>query len=215
MTREQKFILESISYLVKSGFWDTEEIEEFITHEIQENELQKEVSEKWVKEIIQKEQRNVLKESKNWHVPTTTQKLMVAFDQLIDKNIIALHHAGYSSEDGYYEVEQIEDRLRENGKKSKGICFYHEQDLQRSFDTKDPILTLAFYDLNSNQEQDSIAVGRSIVEVLNNNGFLTEWNNTVSEKITIKNFAWQQVYKPENTSILDYDNVTERLLGIK
>lgn len=213
MTEEQKFILESISSLVKSGFWDVEEIEEFVTEEIQENELQRQVTEKWVKEMIQKEQRVQLKASKNWHVPTTTQKLIKAFDQLVEHNIIALHYAGYTSEDGYYEIDQIEAKLIEKGKKSTGVCFYHEQDLQRSFRETEPILTLAFHDLHSENDEDSIAVGKTIVNILNKNGLKTEWDQTATQKISIIEFPWQQVYKPENTIILDYDVIADRLLN--
>lgn len=213
MTEEQKFILESISSLVKSGFWDVEEIEEFVSEEIQENELQRQVTEKWVKEMIQKEQRIQLKASKNWHVPTTTQKLIKAFDQLVEHNITALHYAGYTSEDGYYEIDQVEAKLIEKGKKSTGVCFYHEQDLQRSFSETEPILTLAFHDLHSENDADSIAVGKTIVDVLHKNGLKTEWDQTATQKITIIEFPWQQVYKPENTIILDYDAVADRLLN--
>lgn len=213
MTDEQKFISDSISYLVKSGFWDIEEVEEFISEEINDNELQNKVSDKWVKEMIQKEQRLILKASKNWHVPTTTQKLIKAFDQLIDQNITALHYTGYTADDGYYEVDQIEAKLASKGKKSKGVCFYHEQDLQRAFNEKSPILTIAFHDLHSDKEEDSIAVGKIIVDTLNQNGLHTDWDQSATQKISIVNFPWQQIYKPENTIVLDYDAVGERLLN--
>ncbi|WP_025125159.1 DUF6891 domain-containing protein [Myroides odoratimimus] len=212
MTEEQKFIAESISYLIKSGFWDSEDVEEFITEEINENDLQGKINEKWIKETILKEERALLKASKNWHVPTTTQKLVKAFDQLVDQHIIALHYAGYTIDDGYYEVDQIEEQLQAKGKKSKGICFYNEQDLQRAFREKDPYLTLAFQDMHSEKEEDSISVGKKIVQTLQENGFKTEWDGTATQKITILNFVWQQAYKPENALLLDYDSVAEKLL---
>ncbi|KZE76307.1 hypothetical protein AV926_15990 [Myroides marinus] len=215
MSEEQKFILESISALVKSGFWDTEEIEEFIAEEIQVNELQRQVSEKWVKETIEKEQRILLKASKNWHVPTTTQKLIKAFDQLIEQNITALHYAGYSADDAYYEIDQIEALLLDKDKRSTGVCFYHEQDLQRAFRDIEPVLRLSFHDLHSEKDEDSIAVGKTIVATLNKNGLQTDWDQTATQKITILNFPWQQVYKPENNIILDYDAVADKLLQNK
>lgn len=212
MTEEQKFIADSISYLVKSGFWDIEEVEEFISEEIRDNELEGTVSDKWIQEMIQKEQRQLLKASKNWHVPTTTQKLIKAFDQLIEQNITALHYTGYTVDDGYYEVEQIETKLVAKGKKSAGICFYHEQDLQRAFREKEPFLTLTFQDMNSEKDEDSIAVGKKIVGILNKNGLQTEWDESATQKISVVNFPWQQTYKPENTLILDYDAVAETML---
>jgi hypothetical protein len=160
MTENQEFIYESIVSQVRMGFLPIDEIKDNIIEEIEDNGFEDEISEDWANEQINKEWENLISESKNWNSPTDNERLTEAFDELCDKNIIALHNAGFETSDGEYEVVEVERALRENGKMSDGYCFYHEQDLARAISKDNPSLYIAFQKINNEDDKVSIEVGK-------------------------------------------------------
>ncbi|MBW1655096.1 DUF6891 domain-containing protein [Flavobacterium quisquiliarum] len=212
MTEDEEFIYESIFNQVRMGFLSIDDIKENIMEEIEDNEFEEEISEAWAFEKIDEEYQKLLAESEQWKSPTDTERLINAFDELCDQNIVALHNAGYTTSDGEYEVVEVERELRENGVTSDGYCFYHEQDLARAIDPENPSLYIAFQKVDNSDPAVTIEVGKKVAEVLRNNGFEVKWEETASRKIEIPNFRWQQVYNEDSRDLQDYGEVVERMI---
>ena len=209
MTENEEFICESIFNQIRMGFLSISEIKENIIEEIKDNGFDKEMSEKWALEIIDKEYQKVISESENWESPTDTEKLIEAFDELCRNNIIALHNAGYTTSDGEYEVVEVERNLRENQITSDGYCFYHEQDLSRAVSLENPSLYIAFQKVDNSDNEVTLGVGRKVVKVLTKKGFEIEWNEDVNSKILIPNFKWQYIYDENKRDLLNYEQTIE------
>lgn len=212
MTENEAFIYESIFNQVRMGFLSIDEIKENIMEEIEDNEFEDEISEAWAFEKIDEEYQKLLAESKQWTNPTDTEKLIKAFDELCDQNIIALHNAGYTTSDGEYEVVEVERELRENEVESDGYCFYHEQDLARAIDPENPSLYIAFQKVDNSDEETTIIVGNKVAEVLKNNGFEINWDGSAKRKIEIPGFKWQQIFNEEGRDLQDYGEVIDRMI---
>ncbi|MFH6995505.1 DUF6891 domain-containing protein [Flavobacterium sp. FlaQc-48] len=209
MTENEEFIYESIFNQVRMGFLSPDEIKENILEEIEDNEFESEISEKWANDLIDTEFQKVLKESEKWSKPTDTDRLITAFDELCHQNIIALHNAGFTTSDGEYEVVEVEVQLNDRQKASAGYCFYHEQDLSRAIELEDPSLYIAFQKINNDHDDVTIAVGKKVAEILKKNGFEVVWNEQATSKILIPNFKWQLLYDESNRDLLDYKKVVD------
>ncbi|OOV17796.1 hypothetical protein [Flavobacterium sp. LM4] len=212
MTENEAFIYESIFNQVRMGFLSIDEIKENIIEEIEDNEFEDEISEDWAFEKIDQEYQKLLLESKQWKTPTDTEKLIKAFDELADENIIALHNAGYTTSDGEYEVVEVERELQENEVESDGYCFYHEQDLARAIDIEDPGLYIAFQKVDNSDDAITIEVGKRIAEVLIDNDFKIIWNGSARSKIEIPGFRWQKIFDEDARDLQDYSEVVDRML---
>lgn len=212
MTENEAFIYESIFNQVRMGFLPIDEIKENIIEEIEDNEFEDEISEEWASEKIDEEYQKLLEESKNWKTPTDTEKLINAFDELCDQNIIALHNAGYTTSDGEDEVIEVERELRENDVVSDGYCFYHEQDLARAIVIENPGLYISFQKVDNSDEATTIAVGKKVAEVLRNNGFQVNWDESARTKIEIPGFRWQKIFDEDARDLQDYNEVIDRMV---
>jgi len=212
MTENEEFILESIISQIRMGLCSIEEIKEDIIEQIEDNEFEDEISEEWAFKHIDNEWETLITESKQWKNPTDTERLVKAFDELCISNIIALHNAGYETSDGEYEVVEVERELRKNKKVSDGYCFYHEQDLERALNEKNPYLYIAFQKVDNEDDNITIGVGKKVVEVLKKHGFEVDWDEKPTNRILIPNFKWQLVYNDNNRDLLDYDEVIKLML---
>ncbi|HAR72678.1 MAG TPA: hypothetical protein DCR77_04635, partial [Flavobacteriaceae bacterium] len=215
MTENEAFIYESIENQVRMGFLPLDEIKDNILDEIEDNEFENEISEDWATQHIEAEWQSRLNETKTWKSPTDTERLIAAFDELCDQNIIALHNAGYTTSDGEYEVVDVEQKLRDNGIVSNGYCFYHEQDLSRAIAKEDPSLYIAFQKVDNEDDAVTIAVGKKVVEVLKKHQFEVAWNESPTTKILIPNFKWELFYNENNVDLLDYEAVAKRIIEKK
>ncbi|WKX74756.1 DUF6891 domain-containing protein [Zobellia laminariae] len=191
------------------GFLSISDIKENIIEEIEDNGFDEEMSEEWAFEIIGKEHQKLVSESENWETPTDTEKLIEAFDELCENNIIALHNAGYTTSDGEYEVVEIERNLRKNQVTSDGYCFYHEQDLSSAISLEDPCLYIAFQKVDNSDNNVTLNVGRNVVKVLTKKGLEVKWNEDVNTKILIPNFKWQYIYDERKRDLQDYGQIIE------
>src|SRR5690606_2505272 len=125
MSEDQQFIFDSIYTQVRSGFYSLEDIQTNIIEEIEDNGFEDEISEEWAYEQIDRVNEELLRESESWGENTQTTRLIAAFDELAESKIIALHYSGFTTEEGEYEVEEVERTLIDNEEKSEGYCFYH------------------------------------------------------------------------------------------
>ena len=208
MSDHEADIRESIFNQVRMGFLSLDDIQENILEEIQDNECDDELSEDWAIQAIEAEQAAVLAESKTWQSPSDVDRLMAAFDELCAQNIIALHCAGYTTDDGEYEVAEVERALREQGVVSDGYCFYHEQDLARALDRHHPVLLIAFQKIDNQDEAVTVAVGEWVTQVLKKHGLTVDWNGSAQRKIELPGFRWQRL---DNADLLDYDAVVQKM----
>jgi len=211
MTENEEFIYESIVSHVRMGFISIDEIKEDIIEEIEDNEFEEEISEEWAFEHINKEWEKLNAESKLWNSPTDTEKLIKAFDELCNINIIALHNAGYTTSDGECEVVEVETELQKKKIVSDGYCFYHEQDLARAIDIESPSLLIAFQKVDNESDKITIEVGKKVVDILKKNNFEVEWDESANSKILIPKFKWQLVYDEGKRDLLDYKQVVKRM----
>lgn len=212
MTENESFIYESIFNQVRMGFLSLDEIQENILEEIEDNEFEDEISEEWAFVKIKEEYQKLLSESKKWNSPTDTERLIKAFDELGDENIIALHNAGYTTTDGEYEVVEVERELQENEVESDGYCFYHEQDLARAIDIENPGLYIAFQKVDNADDAVTIEIGKRVAEVLINNDFRIIWNGSARSKIEIPGFRWQKIFDEDARDLQDYSEVVDRMV---
>ena len=212
MTENETFIYESIFNQLRMGFLSNDEIQENILEEIEDNEFEDEISEEWAFDKIKEEYQKLLSDSKQWKSPTDTEKLIKAFDELCDQNIIALHNAGYTTSDGEYEVVEVETELQKNEVESDGYCFYHEQDLQTAVAIENPTLYIAFQKVNNSDEETTISVGNKVAEVLINNDFKIKWNGSAKTKIEIPGFRWQKIFDEDARDLQDYSEVVDRMI---
>lgn len=212
MSEDEQFIFDSIYTQVRSGFFSLEDIQESILEEIEDNGFGDEISEEWAYEHIDKVYDELLKESQTWQSPTETERLITAFDDLAATHkIIALHYAGYTMDDGEYEVVEIERTLIENGEKSEGYCFYHGQDLERA--VRGEGLLIAFQKIDNVSDSVSKEVAKKIVEVLEQHGLRTEWNGKADALILLPDFKWQRIYNENDRDLLNYNYVIDAVLG--
>lgn len=215
MTENEAFIYESIENQVRMGFLSLDEIKDNILDEIEDNEFENEISEDWATQHIEAEWQSMLNETKTWKSPTDIERLIAAFDELCDQNIIALHNAGYTTSDGEYEVVDVERKLQDNGIVSDGYCFYHEQDLSRAIAKEDPSLYIGFQKVDNEDDDVTIAVGKKVVEVLKKHQFEVDWNESPTSKILIPNFKWELFYDENNVDLLDYEAVAKHMIAKK
>jgi hypothetical protein len=212
MTENEQFIYESIYSQVRMGFNSIEDIKEGIIEEIEDNGFENEISQQWAFDYIDAEWKKLFEESKHWKKPTDTDRLVQAFDELCQNNIIALHNAGYTISDGEYEVVEIERELQDNQVVSDGYCFYHEQDLARAIYNGNPMLYIAFNKIDNTDDAVTIEVGKKIVAMLKKYNFEVEWNEKPTTRIAIKNFSWKLIYAEDGRDLLDYDDVLEMMI---
>ncbi|WP_405207094.1 DUF6891 domain-containing protein [Aquimarina sp. LLG6339-5] len=212
MTENEEFIYESIFNQVRMGFLSISEIKENIIEEIEDNGFEEEISKKWAFENIEQEFNRLLEESKSWKSPTDSERLIEAFDELCEKNIIALHNAGYTTSDGEYEVVEVERTLREYQVISDGYCFYHEQDLSRAITPQDSSLYITYQKVNNSDDKVTLEVGKRVAKILADKGFEIEWNEDINSKILIPNFKWQYLYDDKNRDLQNYNNVAEMII---
>ncbi|UUV22695.1 DUF6891 domain-containing protein [Paenimyroides aestuarii] len=210
MSEDQQFIFDSIYTQVRSGFYSLEEIQANIIEEIEDNGFEDEISEEWAHEQINQEYETLLNESKNWGEDTQTQRLIAAFDELAEKKIIALHYAGFTIDDGEYEVVEVERTLIDNDEKSEGYCFYHGQDLERA--VRGEGLYISFQKVNNESDAVSKEVAKKIVEVLEKHGLKVDWNGKAATRILLPDFKWEKVYDEDDRDLLNYNYVIDAIL---
>lgn len=164
--------------LVKSGFFDEDEIleileEQFIDEDIDLDNLEI--------ELIDSSNSNF-------------SKLEEAFTELSKKGIIAIHNCGYDIEEGVNDAFELLVHLKNNNLDSDGFCFYTFEDIEEAIDEDKLRITFGDFD---NNESKALEIGNIIKKVLESYGFNIKWNGTVDEQITIEPFVWDKKFSPD------------------
>jgi hypothetical protein len=187
----KKDILEQIDVLVRSGFYDDDEIFTSIDEYLYEIPF----DHNWTKEKIHKAYSDRVKEQASWPAITDFDKLVQAFDKLNSSGIIALHNAGVTKQDGEEDCKEIHDELLKKGVSTKGFCYYHWQDVERVVD--DNHLLIGFGDFNNN-DGEALEIGKQVATALESKGFKLKWDKTVAQRIEITNIKWQKRFGNDN-----------------
>lgn len=189
----QEEITENVKNEVAFGFNTKDEIFD----DILDMFYNEKIDEDWLKKMIDEKYDIHVEESKSWKRPTDFEKLSDAFAELNDENIITLHKAGYTKQDGYGDVAEVAAILKEDGVEPIGYCFYHTQDLERAIDPEIANLFLCF-DSFDQDDKKAVEIGKMIIDKLNKAGLKTSWNGTVDERIKIENISWLKTPEEED-----------------
>ena len=90
-------------------------------------------------------------------------------------------------------IGQIYERLQEidpSGEHYVGACFFHSQDMDGAVCGEG--LLLAFTHLESEADEDDVAIGRRVVEALRQRGLTVAWDGTHRRRIALPAFRWQR-----------------------
>lgn len=190
-----KEIIDEINYeiqiLLKSGFYDKEEILEIIEDEF----FEEDISLDEISNLVNLNYDSLdLKQNSVDFI-----KLKDVFNQLSGLNdIIAIHNAGYDIEEGVQDAFELFVHLRNNNFNPKGFCFYSLEDIEIAIGENN--LAIAFGDFE-NSEDLALSIGEIVEEALKSNGFDINWDNSIDNPIVINNFNWAKVYDNEEYSM--------------
>lgn len=171
--------LDHLAFLLNSGFYDADEAMEHLEEAFEDTPPA-------VLDQLRVRARQLVlarrAEEATWTTPTTNDLLAVAFEDLRERHIIALHNAGFTQSDGW------DDAREQATARSRGVCFYHGQDVERAVEGGG--LHLAFGSLR--KEVADAAIGHEIVEVLRAGGLEPRWSGQETTRIYLPPFVWQQ-----------------------
>ena len=166
-------IIEEVAALIGSGFYSRDETLEII------------VSTKFDEKI---------EYETNWEAVTDFDKLKSCFKQLNRNNIIAIHNAGYTLDEGVHDSFEVFHHLKTKNLSPEGFCFYNFQDIE--FAIKCNLLNIAFGDFENNEKK-SLELGKKIANILEENGFSINWNENINTPIKIEPFIWKKRFDNE------------------
>lgn len=175
-------LVEEIEYmkdlLVKSGFFDVEEIieileDQFIEEEVDFSEL----------DISLNNSDNI-----------NFNKLEKVFKALAREDIVAIHNCGYDLEEGVADAFELFVHLKNNKFNPKGFCFYSFDDMEEAI--WDEKLKITFGDFE-NSEEKALEIGKIIEDYLKSEDFTIIWDGTVNNQIEINPFKWDKSFDSE------------------
>ncbi len=186
----EEMIIENI----KAGFLSDDEITEECLEYIEEDypDDSEAISEDEFPEII-KSFRDKYQNNGNQE---NYLKLDAVFHNLGQRDIVALHYAGYTQSDGFDDCNEIASIKHNHGDTIIGCCFYTAQDLGHILHDENASLYLSFGNYFETPTAEDI--GQIIVEELQAAGFSVQWNHTANTKIAIQNFKWDKYYDNES-----------------
>lgn len=164
--------------LVKSGFFNQEEIleileEQFIEENIDVNEMDINIT-------------NSSDDSTNFN------SLEEAFLNLTKKDIVAIHNCGYDIKEGVNDAFELFIHLRNNKLNPKGFCFYTFEDIEEAI--VEGKLKITFGDFEEDENK-CLEIGNIVFDELSSfDNFDVSWDGTVNNQIEIKDFNWDKKY---------------------
>lgn len=179
--------------LIKSGFYNKEEIleiieDEFFEENISIDELSSMLSEnyKCIDDLTDAD-------------CVDFNKLENAFTQLTGLNdIISIHNAGYDIEEGIQDAFELFIHLNNNKENPKGFCLYSFENIEEAIENN--YLSIAFGDFELDEKK-ALNIGKIVKNALQDNGFTVEWNNTLENPIEIKPFYWNKCFNDKEFSM--------------
>lgn len=179
-------VLEAVSFHVRSGFHDADEIAEIVDETVLEPG---EVDQDWLRTVIAEAFAKKRREEARWPKETECDRLDQLFDELNDDGIIALQNAGYEQSDGISDVTEAYHEAGGEESDVKGYCFYHGQDLEGVLKSGD--LWLTFGDIGGEDDK-GIQIGHRIKKAAESKGFKVEWDGSIKTRLLIKGIDWKR-----------------------
>lgn len=180
-----------IQLLIKSGFYSDDEILELIDDEfIEENVSLDLISKLFLenKEII----GEINEDSDDF------TNLRNAFLDLTKEDIVSIHNAGYDIEEGIQDSFELFIHLRNNKYSPIGFCFYTFEDIEDALEENE--LAIAFGDFEFDEDK-GLKIAKKVADCLKKYGFEIDWNESVDERILIKNFNWKKHFDGKEYSM--------------
>lgn len=174
---------EEIAFMVKSGFFSAEQVFESISElDIEPQQLKLFVNNCFSTHLER----------------TQTSKdvvlLQQLFDELAGEGYVALHNAGLTNSDAHDIIDEV---LEQSSFKPYGYIYYHEQDLYRCIETGEFALSFGSFanrELTQNNGMTKAQVGGYFKARLEAKGFVVNWDGSPDQKLTLQNFAFENVY---------------------
>jgi hypothetical protein len=179
-----------ISVLINSGFYDSNEVLEII----EEQFIDEELSLRYVNEIISAKYDEKIDKEEKWIKPTDFDKLKSSFEKISKANIIAIHNAGYTIDEGVSDAVEVFQYLKSKNISPEGFCFYHFQDIERAIESE--LLSIAFGDFEGIEEK-SLEIGKKVANILTDDGFTVNWDEDIDIRIEINPFKWEKSFDDE------------------
>ena len=176
-----------ISILIDSGFYCNEEILEIIEEQFIDEDIPLDVLDNI---ILNKYNENISKQ-KNWEEKTDFDRIRECFNQINKENIIAIHNAGYTIDEGVHDAFEVFHHLKTKNRSPDGFCFYNFQDIEVAINYN--LLNIAFGDFTDNEEK-SLDIGKKIANIFKVNGFSVKWNENINTRIEINPFKWEKSF---------------------
>ena len=188
-------LIDEISYeiqlLIKSGFYSEDEILEIIDDEFIEENVPMDLISKLYLE--NKEKIGEINEDSD-----DFTSLKNAFLDLTRENIISIHNAGYDIEEGIQDSFELFTHLRNNKYSPEGFCFYSFEDIENVLEEN--VLAIAFGDFEYDEKK-GLEIAKRVESVLKSYDFDINWNESVDERIEIKNFNWKKHFDEKEYSM--------------
>lgn len=140
-------------------------------------------------------------------------KLEKAFQQLQKQGFVTAHDGGPTRQDASYLCYARKEEREREGETVVGAVYYHQQDLERTFDDKDVGLYLGYdaYAAQGTSKEDYskelIKRGQEIIQVLEEHGLTTVWDEDPDQRIVIRPFLWDKTATQELISESVYSGV--------
>lgn len=189
-------LAEEIEYmkdlLVKSGFFDDDEIVEILEDQFIEEEID----------------FSDIDISPNNFENINFNKLEKVFKALAGEDIVAIHNCGYDIEEGVADAFELYVHLVNNKFRPEGFCFYTFEDVEDAI--WDEKLKITFGDFE-NSEEKALEIGK-IVEKCISKEFSIDWDGTINNQIEINPFKWDKSFDGEKEYEIEgaYDTFVNR-----
>ena len=164
--------------LIKSGFYDEEDIFEIL-------------EDQFIEEDIDFDEITLPDVDLNDFNNENFLNLEKTFNELASKDIIAIHNCGYDIGEGVADAFELFIHLRNNKLESRGFCFYTYDDIEEAI--CEGALSITFGDFEEDEDK-ALEIGKVVAEALNNNDFNIEWDETINTQIKINPFKWDKSY---------------------
>lgn len=172
-----------IQLLIKSGFYNDDEILEIIEEEFFEENIS--LSE--ISSFLSKNKEFSFNQDNNYFI-----NLKKAFCDLTKNyDILTIHNAGFDLDEGIQYSFELATHIQNNKLKAKGFCFYSFEDVELAIEESE--LSLTFGDFEGN-EKTALNIGKIIVVTLEDYGFEIVWDGSLDNNIVIKPFIWEKTF---------------------
>jgi hypothetical protein len=173
--------------LVKEGFEDEEAVIQDVTEQY-ESEYRRDDLGPHVARITRERLQEHYRAQASWPTSTDCDKLDSMFANLEQQGIVARQNFTCCQNCGHAEIG-AEIAKASKVREVKGYAFYHMQDTERAAETG--TLYIA-YASRSGMNEDSLAVGRTIVSAIRRVGLNADWDGSLNTRICITGLDWKR-----------------------